>query len=429
MIFHVDANSFYASCEQLFRPDLYGKPVAVLSNNDGITVSLNQECKNLGFARGDVYFKKKADYAAKGVNVFSSNYTLYADISRRLNLLYNIWSSETEFYSIDESFLYFPEWNNTDYAALGRELRAEVFREIHIPVSVGIAPTKTLAKLCNKLAKYSDGVCSWNDLDHEKTLAAYPAADVWGIGPSKASLLARFNVHTALDIAHFPLAKAKMYLSITGFRTVQELNGVSAIDRNVSECRRNITVSRSFAHSVAVLPELETALAEYTQQAVAKMRAEGTVCRIVSVYLMTVPAYRHEDKEKEYINGADMQLREPSCYLPDILTAAVRLMRSVYRNGYEYRKIMVNLLALEKNTELQRELFEPENTAGREKNNALMAVCDRINARYGRSCLHTGLRNRTYDITSEGTEADWIMSRAFLSPAYTTRLSDLPVIY
>src|SRR5574344_1932300 len=153
MIFHVDANSCYASCERLFRPDFDEKPIAVLSNNDGVTIALNQECKNLGFKRGDIYFKMKDLYKSKKVNVFSSNYTLYADVSFRLNMIYESYSSQVELYSIDESFLYFPDWENEDFTKLGFEIRSAVWQNTHIPVSVGIAPTKTLAKMCNKLAK------------------------------------------------------------------------------------------------------------------------------------------------------------------------------------------------------------------------------------------------------------------------------------
>ncbi|HAH61443.1 MAG TPA: hypothetical protein DCL73_05030, partial [Treponema sp.] len=226
MIMHVDANSFYASCERIFRPDLADSPIAVLSNNDGITIALDSICSSLGFRRGDAYFREKYAYKAKNVAVFSSNYTLYADISMRLNLLYSWYAPETEPYSIDESFLFYPDWRNISFTALAQELRTETLRQIHIPVSVGIAPTKTLAKMCNKLAKKYGGVCSWQEIDGEAALAQYPASDVWGIGHSKAGILARFGIHTAYDLANFPLDKAKKHLSITGFRTVQELNGI-----------------------------------------------------------------------------------------------------------------------------------------------------------------------------------------------------------
>jgi DNA polymerase V len=205
---HIYVNSFYASCERLFRPDLYNKPIAVLTNNDGIIIALNQECKDLGYKRGDVYFKVKAQLKASGVSVFSSNYTLYADISTRLNALYNRYAADVEFYSIDESFLYFPDWSNADYRDLGREIKAAAKTEIGVPVSVGIAPNKTLAKLCNKLAENFGGVCEWSKLNQDEILSNYPAADIWGIGRSKIKFLQRQGIKTAFDLKQYPPDKA-----------------------------------------------------------------------------------------------------------------------------------------------------------------------------------------------------------------------------
>jgi len=180
MIMHIDGNSFYAACERVYRPDLAKSPIAVLSNNDGIIIALNAECKALGFKRGDVFFENKSRLEKNGVVIFSSNYTLYADLSARMNLIYNRYAPDVEMYSIDESFLFFPSWANTDYSELGMEIKETVTKETGIPVSVGIAPTKTLAKLCNKLAKKRGGVCCWNKLDQDEELGNYPAGDIWG---------------------------------------------------------------------------------------------------------------------------------------------------------------------------------------------------------------------------------------------------------
>ena len=214
MIFHIDGNSFYAACERVFRPDLAHSPIAVLSNNDGIIVALNSECKALGFKRGDVFFEVRHKMEKTGVVVFSSNYTLYADMSARMNLIYNRFTPDVEVYSIDESFLFFPEWNNTDYYDIGRELKNTVTKETGIPVSIGIAPNKTLAKMCNKLAKKrggsasSGGVCDWNKLEQDKELEHYPVEDIWGVGHSKAAFLKRYGIATALALKHYPLWKA-----------------------------------------------------------------------------------------------------------------------------------------------------------------------------------------------------------------------------
>jgi DNA polymerase V len=428
MIFHIDGNSFYAACERLFRPDLEEQPIAVLTNNDGVVIALNQKCKDSGFKRGDLYFEVKKQCELKNVRVFSSNYTLYADISRRLNLLYSEYCGELELYSIDESFVYLPDWQNGGYTEIGHEIRNRAIQEIHVPVSVGIAPTKTLAKLCNKLAKKYGGVCSWQELEGESVLASYPASDIWGIGHAKTELLTRLGVHTAYDLANFPLDKAKKYLSITGFRTVQELNGIRALDINELNTKKNIGTSKSFAHGVTNLNELETALAEYTQLAVCRMRAEGSACRIISVYLMTARAFRPEEKSKEYFNAAAAELPSSTSYLPVILSTAKKLLHSLYRYGYEYRKIMINLLSLENDAEIQPELFY-NTTEQREKYKAVMSACDCINTKYGKGVLHPGTRNLTKEIKADGKKADWIMDRKMLSPEYTTNLAEVPEVY
>jgi DNA polymerase V len=426
MIFHIDANSFYASCECIFRPDLAGKPVAVLSNNDGITIALNQDCKRLGFTRGDAWFRMRNEYGLKGVSVFSSNYTLYADISRRLNLVYCSFCPDVEQYSIDESFLFFPDWRNAGFNSLASEIRQTVLQQIHIPVSIGMAPTKTLAKLCNKLAKERGGICNWNDLDQDRILSEYPVKDLWGIGKAKAAVLVRYGVKTVFDLKYFPLDKAKKLLTITGFRTVQELHGIRALDETELSCRQNITTSRSFAHGVTGIAEIETALAEYTQLAVTRMRQEDSACKIVSVYLMTARAYCEADKEKEYYNSAAAQLPHSTSYLPDILSIAKDLLHSIYRRNYLYRKVMINLLFLEPDKTSQPEMFREEEYAAEDRKKALMAACDKICEKYGRGTIHPAVRNQVTDIQKCGIAADWIMGRKFLSPEYTTKFSDIP---
>lgn len=417
MIFHVDANSFYAACERLFRPDLIKKPIAVLTNNDGIIIALNRECKDLGFRRGDVFFKTRSRLEAMGVAVFSSNYTLYADVSARLNLLYGRMCPEVEIYSIDESFLYFPDWKVSDLLETGRQVADLAAREVGIPVSVGIAPTKTLAKLCNKLAKGRGGVCCWGDLDREGTLRGYPVADVWGIGPSKARLLARRGIRTAHDLKDYPLHLAKKDLTVTGYRTVQELNGIPAIDRVERDKRENICSSKSFAEAVDDLDELKVALADYAQEAVKRMREEGSACRYVSVYLMTNP---YADVGEQYFNCESAELPLPSSYLPDILGTALALLESIYRKGYRYRKIMINLLGLAEDRTAQQDFFVDSSGKGRQ--DALMEAFDSINCRYGRGAIHLGVRDGALD--TDG----WKMKREFLSPEYTTNMKEIPCV-
>ena len=445
MIFHIDGNSFYASCERLFRPDLYKSPIAVLSNNDGIIVAANPECKALGYKRGDVFFKVKHQMERQGVKVFSSNYTLYADMSARMNLIYNRFTPEVELYSIDESFLFFPDWKNTDYTAIGHEIKKTVTKETGLPVAVGIAPSKTLAKLCNKLAKKHGGVCNWQELNQDETLSKYPVGDIWGIGFSKTAVLKRQGIHTALDLKNCPLHKAKKLLTITGFRTVQELNGIQAIGKIENTSRQAVMVSRSFQSPVYELADITAALAEYTQEAVKRIREERLLCRFISVYLMT-NAYAEGE---QYFNQLTAELPYPSAYLPLITSAANELLKRIYRPGYKYRKVMIGLTGLDNDDKPQLDLFDTQ--CNRSKiNEPLMQAFDKINEKYGRgtiklACSLPSVKSKipiASDVVfekqkhqSEKTtrklilQTPYLLKRDYLSPSYTTNIADIPVVY
>ncbi len=419
MIFHVDANSFYASCERIFRPDLEGKPIVVLSNNDGIIIALNDEAKTAGLRRGDPWFKTAAECARKGVSVFSSNYTLYADMSSRIVSVYNRLCPEVEVYSIDECFLYFPDWKCPDYPGIAHRIRNTVYRETGMPVSVGIAPTRTLAKMCNKLAKKSGGVFSWEDCDKEGVLEAYPVEDVWGIGWSKTKMLRRYGIRTAKDLRDFPLEHAKKHLTITGMRTVQELREIPAQDKEEREKRQNICSSKSFGEPVSSLADLEEALSAYTHEAVSRLREQKSKVKYVSVFLMTNP---WDESGPQYTNQASAALETPTSWLPEIQGAALELLRGMYRSGYRYRKVMVNLLGLEDDTIPQGELFDsPERSQTLKNNQSLMECLDELNSRYGRGTLRLG--------SSARAPGGWGMQRRFLSPAYTTDIRALPEVH
>ena len=416
MIFHVDANSFYASCERLFRPDLADKPIIVLSNNDGIVIALNAEAKALGFSRGDAYFKIAEACDRTGVTVFSSNYTLYADISARITCVYNRLCPEVEVYSIDECFLYYPDWSHADWTGIAHRIRETVLKETGMPVTVGLAPTRTLAKLCNKLAKKRGGVFSWLEADREAELASYPAGEVWGIGWSKEATLARHGIKTARDLRDLPLHLAKKYLTITGMRTVQELAGIPANERLERERRENICSSKSFAEAVFTLGELEEALASYVHEAVRRLRDQGSAVRYVSVYLMTNP---WDEAGPQYASQLSAAFPKPTSYLPDILSTSIALLRQLYREGYRYRKVMVNLLGLEDDSLAQRDLFDED--ASRPRKEAVMRCFDAVTARYGRDVLRTA--------ANVLAPRAWNMRRRFLSPAYTTDVARIPEVY
>ena len=421
MIMLVDGNSFYASCERVFRPDLNKSPIAVLSNNDGIIVALNAECKALGFKRGDVFFKVKDKMEKQGVAVFSSNYTLYANMSARMNLIYNQIAPEVEVYSIDESFLFFPDWK-CDFSEIGYQIKSTVTQNTRIPVAVGIAPNKTLAKMCNRLAKKMGGVCDWANVDQDEELRKFPVGDIWGIGHSKAERLKKRGINNALELKNYPLDKAKKELTITGFRTVQELNGIRAIDRIEEAARQIVMVSRSFQSPVYELNDITEALAVYTQEAVKRIRTEGLFCKYVSVSLMTNAFAAGE----QYFNTLTAQLPCMSAYLPEIQTVANELLKKIYRPDYKYRKVQIGLTGLEKENG-QQDLFDNGNNY-KKRMEPLMKAFDSINEKYGRGTLTLGCgylgKNQ-----KETENAAWEVRREYLSPRYTTNIKEIPLVY
>lgn len=425
MIFHVDANSFYASCERLFRPDLKNKPIAVLSNNDGIIVALTQECKSLGLKRGNTFFKIKSFCQSNGVQIFSSNYTLYADMSWRLNSIYALFAEKYEIYSIDESFLYLPSMSSQDYISVAKKLKETVWQYTGIPVSVGIAPNKTLAKICNKLAKKNGGVFSWLDCDPDKTLKGYLVEDVWGIGRSKAHWLKSHGIKNCLELKNMGLDKAKKYLTITGMNTVLELNEKPAIEFVSREKSKNICSSRSFRECVYDFAEIEKALVYFCSIAIKKMRDEKQRCTYVYVTLGTAAPIETDFNPKiHYFNGVGKKLIRPSSFMPEILAVTIELAGYIFRKGYGYRKASVSLLALEPDIE-SPELFDSSDTQVRQKHELAMQAIDRVNHRYGSQTLQMadGMNNPV----SKPKDGSWELKRDFKSPNYTTRISEIPV--
>jgi DNA polymerase V len=361
----------------------------------------------------------------QGVAVFSSNYTLYADLSARLNVIYARFTPDVELYSIDESFLFFPDWSNADYTQIALDIKTAAERETGIPVSIGVAPTKTLAKMCNKLAKKTtNGICDYTAIDQAAALRNYPVEDIWGVGHSKAAYLKRRNITTALSLKNYPLYKAKQNLTINGFRTVQELNGIPAIDRIEETERQLVSVSRSFQSPVYDLPDIITALTAYTQEAVSRMRGDNLSCRYITVYLMT-NAYTEGE---HYFNQMSAELPYLSAYLPEITATANELLKRIYRPGFKYRKVMIALAGLAHDTNTQLDLFATTYNRGKQLE-PLMQAADTINTRYGKATLilasglvPAGLVPDTAKVS--GTS----LRRDYLSPSYTTKIADIPVV-
>lgn len=402
----IDGNSFYASCEVSFRPDLRGKPVVVLSNNDGCIVALNQAAKDLGIERTTPLFQVKDLVESKGVAVFSSNYTLYGDISDRIRTIYRTFTPTVEDYSIDESFLWFPDM----YEVPTRNIRATVLQWTGVPVTIGIGPTKVLAKVANRLAKKEpSGSLEIFPSEWRQVLQDFPVEKVWGIGPATSRNLQGMGIRTALEFANMDPFDVKRRFTLVGWKIQQELLGQTQFDLECPTAKDNILTSRSFAHPVTELLDLEEAVADYASGAGEKLRAQGSVTALVEV-MLTTNYFHHE--EPQYSKSILVRLPHPTDYTPDLIGAAHHGLLQIFKTGYKYKKAGVTLLGLESADGLQGSLF----CKGDPKLDALQKAVDGINHRHGRSMIRCGPRRAS---------ADWMMRRDQMSPRYTTRWEEL----
>ena len=417
MILHCDGNSFYASCEQIYRPDLRGKPVAVLSNNDGVIIALNKEAKACGIKRGDPYFKVRDICNWRGITIFSSNYTLYADISRRITSIYLEYAPDIEEYSIDESFLFFDKcnWSIKDYYEIGHDLKRRIYKEVGIPICVGAAPTKTLAKLYNKKAKEHGGVFVYNASEVDSLLEQTDCETIWGIGHKRAQKLAWYGIRNALMLKQMSLSDANKLLTCQGFSTVQELNGIRSIEKVTREKKDIITSSRQFAIKVYDIETLECAAVEYTELAVERLRQQKSECQAVQITISTCNYYS-DDISSQYSNAAIVQLPRLTSYTPDIVRAARMALPHIYRKGYGYKVVMISLMQIMP-AQYQGWLWiDPKEDIKKHK---LMDAVDQITENYGRGSI---------TLAKYYTKTGWEMKREFLSPNVTTDIGSVPII-
>lgn len=411
----IDGNCFYASCERLFRPDLRHRPVIVLSNNDGCIVTLTAEAKALGLKRGAPYFQVKEFAKRHQIAVFSSNYELYGDMSRRLMQTIASLVPAIEVYSIDECFADLSGMK--DLTALGFQIRSRINRWIGIPACVGIAPTKTLAKYCNHLAKKVPalhGVLNWNDLTTErkrKALAFCRVGEVWGIGSQLAGRLQKLGIKTALDLSVTSEALLKQCFPINVLQTARELREIKSIEFEVKPPpRQRIVRSRSFANDVFSYDDLLSAITMHAEEAAKVLREEQLMASRVGIFIcsnrfkLDTPGYMAKDVIDlgRYVNDT-----------PSVLKCTERLLKRLYKAGIAYKKAGVVLEDVKPIKELNRDLFEFEGQKGKR----LSETLDKINRRYG---------NGTISFSAVWRDSDgWKMRRQMKSPSYTTRFSDL----
>lgn len=427
----LDCNSFFASCEKLFRPDLRNKPVVVLSNNDGCVVARSSEAKKLGIPMGEPYFKIKNFVQRNRVHVFSSNFRLYGDISGRIMRLLYRWTPNVEIYSIDEAFLEFSGLGtgNPPLESLSVEILSSISRWVGIPVSLGIGPTKTLSKLANDIAKKSSekpldfiktpGICNLLDPEIRKAaLACLPIGDVWGIGRRLVVKMERLGLRTAADLARLDPRWVRKEFTIVQEQLVRELNGEPCLEvDNVPSPKKSIQVSRSFHDATNDFTTLSEAVSSFAGRACEKARAQGSVASGIYVHINT-----GRFKEGYCSDGRAKGFPIPTANSPEVIKTALSLLAELYRPGELYKKATVILMELHDATaaKAQGTLFplDEKSPEQREKEDRLMDSMDRINRLMGRGTLIFG---------SHGLAREWRGASDHCSPAYTSLWSEIPV--
>ena len=418
----VDGNSFFASCEKVFRPDLTDRPVIVLSNNDGCVVARSKEAKKLGIKMCQPYFQIEEFCIRENIAVFSSNYELYANLSGRMMSTIASQVACIDPYSIDECFANMSGYEGlgTDLTQLGFQIKDKVFKDVGIPTCVGIAPTKTLAKYCNHLAKHYaglKGVCNWLDLTPQrqaKALACEPVSEIWGVGRRYTEHLGKMGIRTALDLARADAEAIRDRFGITLSMTVRELQGTSCIPLElVKPKRQQIMRSRSFSHLVCDKDDLLGAITFHAQECGRTLRREGTVAHTVGIVLNTNP-FRLQDVQQ---HDPCVGLPYPISDTNTIIHYARRLLNQTYRRDCLYKRAGVYVGEVVPKGSVTKDLFEETET---EQQQIICELMDSINTRYGKNTL-------CFAASKLGKDA-WEMSRARLSPGYTTCWKDLPRI-
>ncbi|MBL5910502.1 translesion error-prone DNA polymerase V subunit UmuC [Enterobacter asburiae] len=414
----VDVNSFYASCEKVFRPDLEGKPIVVVSNNDGCIISLSREAKQFGIKMGEPYFKFKEKLYPSRVYVFSSNYALYADLSSRVMQTLTDLAPAIEIYSIDEAFVNVSGVSHClSLEAFGHQMRTEVLKNTGLTVGVGIAPTKTLAKLANYAAKRwasTGGVVDLSGRERQrKLLEKVPVEEVWGVGRRITKKLNAMGITTALELAEASSWVIRKHFNVVLERTARELRGEPCLDlEEFTPTKQQIICSRSFGHRITQYEEMHQAICAYAERAAEKLRGEHQYCRFISVFVRTSP---HADNEIYYGNQASVTLMTPTNDSRDIIRAATEALGRIWLDGYRYMKAGVMLADFFSSGVAQLNLFDDNRL--RANSAALMEMMDSVN--------HSGKGKIWF--AGQGIEKSWAMKREMLSPAYTTRYADLPV--
>ena len=413
----IDGNSFYCSCERVFDAKLAKRPVLVLSNNDGMAIARTAEVKALGIAMGAPWFQIRDLCRRENVAVFSSNYTLYGDMSRRLNLIYNEWSPTMEVYSIDESFLDLSHLASRDRLPFARDLKATVRHWTGIPTCVGIGPTKTLAKLANWTAKKNAdlrGVCDVTDVTtRARYMAATPVDAVWGIGRASTAKLDALGIKTVGALLDADPKLIRQAMTVVGERIVHELQGRSCLPLEaVAAQRKGIAVTRSFGTPITTYDKMSEAVAAYATRAAEKLRRHGVAAAHGFVFM-------HSNKfngDRPIYAAKPISLLEATQDTHELVAAALHAGSCAWKDGYRYAKAGLVLTDLVAASSIQKSFFQD---IDREERRRLMVAIDAVNSRFGRGSLFPA---------AMGIRREWSTKFEMRTPRYTTRWDELPVV-
>ncbi len=411
----VDCNSFYVSCERLFNPKIRKKPVVVLSNNDGCIVSRSNEAKALGIKMGEPYFKAKDIIIKNKVQVFSSNYSLYGDLSRRVMRTLKRFNSDIEVYSIDEAFIDLSNFPDNEIEKVAQEIRSTVLQWTGIPTSIGVAKTKTLSKVANHIAKKKQsGITSFIGVENiDPLLEKVDINDVWGVGRQLTKFYHKNGIYNAKQLKNKSNTWIKKSSNVLGSRTAMELRGISCIDLEKTKSKRkSCVVSRSFGQRVEKYQELKEAVASYCLNASEKIRSESLNAKSITVFIRTSP---FQSRFGYYSNSKTIDFPIATSDSIEIVKTALTALESIFKNGYRYQKAGVLLSGLSEDTK-NKNLFSTEKD---EKIKCLMKSIDNTNYRYGRSSI---------SLASAGVQKRWNLKREHSSKIDTSDFYCLPTI-
>ncbi len=417
MIGLCDCNNFFVSCERVFNPSLEGRAVVVLSSNDGCVIARSNESKALGIKMGQPLFQIQELIKSRDVKILSTNHRLYSDMSQRVMTTLREHIPAIEIYSIDEAFLDFSGFETSGLKTYGEQLARTIRRNTGIPVSIGIAPTKTLAKIASKLCKQYPklkGCCvMYQPQDIEKVLNHYPIEDIWGIGRRSTKMLKSYNINTALDFVRQPSAWVRSQMGVTGHRTWLELQSTPCLEFGHSTPdRQSIMVSRSFAQEIYDFEALHEAVATFASMACEKLRGQHSVAAQLQVFVFT---NCHRPDQPQHSEGRLLRMKNATNSTLEVVKYATSLLKELFWEGFGYKKAGVILLDISPIKGMQGSIFDSETRA---KHQSLMSTLDKINSTHGASMIRVGAQGSAHIPTNSQHR----------SPNYTTEWSDILTI-